>query len=158
MTSQASFRTIRNPMATRNVDHQFKNIAQFVTRHTHRFTLSCASEFLCLCLFLNNVSYACGRVPAAWLCLHVCASIRVCMSVCMFIHRAVCVRTGPQCAAVTLWLYARWSERWSGGWRHRRIMCPLPSNAPEETLDSKWGLSLYSATESGKGQLKESKL
>lgn len=58
-------------------------------------------------------------------------------------YKAVCVRIGPRCTAVTHWLYVRWWERWSGGWRLRRIMCPLPLSAPEETEDSKWGLSFY---------------
>lgn len=33
--------------------------------------------------------------------------LHVCAPACMFTHRAVRARTGPQCAAVTLWLYVR---------------------------------------------------
>lgn len=58
------------------------------------------------------------------------------VSVSMFIHRGVCVRTGPRCTAATLWLYVRWSGRWSGGWRCKHTMCPPPSNAPDQTPDS----------------------
>lgn len=67
-----------------------------------------------LSVFLSHVYVPHGCVPAA-LRLHVCffypclhACMHVCVPVRMFIHRAVCVRIGPQSTAVTLWLCVRW--------------------------------------------------
>lgn len=52
---------------------------------------------VCFCFLILFASSTCLHV------LYVCSLLSY-----MFTHREVCVRTGVQCTAVTLWLYVKW--------------------------------------------------